>query len=106
MTDSIRNGIRAGATIIVLNVFLMLTGFLITSSAMIGGILRNVHGATDAANIPVLNLVLSIGLLGFFGGVSVARSQNLDTWKDTAISGLSAGLISGSCGSCLRLSDG
>ena len=95
MKNSIRNGIRAGATISVLIVFLMLTGFLVTSSTMIGSILGNIQGTKDITNIPVLNQVLSIGLLGFFGGVFAARSHNSENWKDITISGLSAGLISG-----------
>lgn len=95
MNNSIRNGLRTGATISVVTVFLMLTGFLVTSSAMIGQILRNVQGATAAVNIPVLNLALSVGLLGFFGGVFAARSLNNDRFKDLLIAGLSTGVLSG-----------
>ncbi len=99
MIGSIRNGIRAGAIIIVITIFLMLTGFLVTSSTMVGGILQNIpQGAKDVANIPALNLVVSVGLLGFLGGVSAARSQSSqlsDTWKDTTVAGLFTGLTSG-----------
>jgi len=95
MKNAIRSGIRIGATIAILTIFLMLTGFLVTSSVMIGKVLGNIQGTKDILNIPVLNLALSVGLLGFFGGVFAARSNNANSLKDAAVSGLSAGLIGG-----------
>lgn len=92
---SVKNGLRSGLTFGIIFIFLMLIGFIIVGSNMVGELLGNPGKLGGDSQQAVVNLLIIIGLLGFFTGFSAQRKHPDANWIQVLISGLTAGLICG-----------
>jgi ribose/xylose/arabinose/galactoside ABC-type transport system permease subunit len=89
----LRNGLQTGVIFGIIVIFLVLIGFDETAALLIGKFLGNQGEITSSAMI--LNLVILLGLLGFWAGTSAAKPVGKDTWAGVLIAGSSAGLVCG-----------
>lgn len=92
MNDHIRTGLRAGITFAVVTIFLILIGFEITATRLIGGIVGN-NANTTALN--TVNLLIFFGFLGLFAGATAGKRRDQDTWSGIIQSGLAGGTMYG-----------
>lgn len=92
MAGSIRSGLRAGAIVGAVIVFLVLIGFDVIASELIHGLL---DGQTQSGTGSVQGLLVFFGLLGVWAGAFGARRTVPDTWTRAIVAGLSAGVLSG-----------
>jgi branched-chain amino acid transport system permease protein len=76
-------------------IFLMLIGFITVGTTMIGDLLGNFDNLNGEVRLPVSNLLILVGLLGFFTGVSTRDKTGDANWIQTMFAGLSAGLLAG-----------
>lgn len=95
MLASLKKGSRAGFVFGIIFVFLMLIGFITVGANMIGGLLGNTGNLGINERLPVGNLLILVGLVGFFGGVSGSKADQAQNWRAVIIEGLSAGFIGG-----------
>lgn len=89
MNNPIRSGFRTGLIFAVVTIFLILIGFEITATRLIGGIIGNNPGA-QALN--PANLLIFFGALSLFAGASAGRRRDPDSWFSVFQSGLAGGL--------------
>jgi ABC-type branched-subunit amino acid transport system permease subunit len=92
MNIHIRNGLRVGVIFGITTIFLVLIGFEITGTRLLSKVFGNA-GATDA--LSTTNLLIFMGLLGFFAGTAAARRTERDTWSSVLQAGLAAGISYG-----------
>lgn len=92
MNNHIRTGMRAGMIFAVITIFLILIGFEITATRLIGGRVGN-NATPEALN--TVNLMIFFGFLGLFAGASAGRRRDLDTWTGVFQSGLAGGVVYG-----------
>jgi len=95
MKTSLLKGLRIGVTFGIIFIFLMLTGFIRVGANMVGGFLGNLTDATDNYRLPVMNLLILIGLLGFFTGIAAHKKNSDSKWWDILAGSISAGLVGG-----------
>ena len=95
MRTSIKNGIRLGAIIGVVLIFFNLTGFSVVASSMLGSILGNVEQNAAVDQLPVVNLVIVIGLMGLIAGGNASKNSDDDSWTKALLSGAIAGAFAG-----------
>ena len=95
MLSSIKKGSRSGFVFGIIFIFLMLIGFITVGANMVGGLVRNTDNLGGSARLPVGNLLILIGLLGFFSGFSASRIDQSEKWHFVIIEGVSAGLVGG-----------
>ncbi len=90
---ALRNGFRTGMIFTVIIIFLVLIDFTTTGATLIG----KLFGQTVAqGGLPdVSMLVVFMGLIGFFTGISAAKVLATDSYANSLLAGLAAGLISG-----------
>ncbi len=94
MSNSIRNGIRAGSTFAVIIIFLELIGFTVIGSTLIGKVLGN--APQSGAMPPVINLVIFLGLLGLWNGANAAKPDPRgQTFSQALTAGVAAGAFCG-----------
>lgn len=96
MAEPIRNGLRKGITFAVIIVFLMLVGFTVTGSLMIGRLLgAEIVGDKGSQIPPVLYLAISLGLIGIWMGAASSKNETPDTYLRSGVAGFTSGLTSG-----------
>jgi len=91
MNDTIRSGIRAGIVFGVVVIFLVLIGFTVTASEIIGEFL-NIETELRAGNVG--GLLIFMGLLGLGVGAYAAKGTGGSVAKSLA-SGLVGGIVTG-----------
>ena len=83
------DGLRNGALLGIVTIFLCLTGFVF----VIAGVLNEAFARGDQASI--LGVLLALTLIGLWGGSRVPRRSGADGWLGVAIGGIFSGLVSG-----------
>ena len=91
MSNSMRNGLRAGIIFGVVIIFLFLIGFTLIAPELISKLYQ---GKTQIRDL-LPNLIIFMGLLGIWAGITGAKQDGPDTWSKVLTAGLVAGL---SCG--------
>ncbi len=92
MNMHIRNGMRTGMIFAVVTIFLILIGFEITATRLIGGRIGN---NADSQAVTPANLLIFFGFLSLLAGVSAARRMEPDTWGKVLQAGLAGGSVYG-----------
>ena len=95
MFNTVKDGLRKGLITGIIFAFLILIGFPSVASSIIGNILGNMGSLGDGAQIPVENLIIFVGLIGFMTGLTVFKRDKAPSWLGTGLAGLSAGLVTG-----------
>jgi len=91
----LKKGLISGLVFGIVFIFLMLIGFITVGTTMIGDFLGNLDNLSDGARIPVSNLLILVGLLGFFTGLSTRDKATDANWVQTILAGFAAGLLAG-----------
>jgi ABC-type branched-subunit amino acid transport system permease subunit len=96
MSNSIRNGLRAGIIFGIVIIFLFLIGFTLIAPELISKLYQGSEQTKDF-NIGLLlpNLVIFMGLLGIWAGITGAKEDEPDTWAKAIVAGLTTGLTTG-----------
>lgn len=96
MSNSMRNGLRAGIIFGVVIIFLFLIGFTLIAPELISKLYQGTEQTKDF-NIELLlpNLVIFVGLLGIWAGITGAKEEEPDTWPKALTAGLTTGLTTG-----------
>ncbi|HTX79025.1 MAG TPA: hypothetical protein VMC62_05125, partial [Longilinea sp.] len=92
-TPSVRNGLRTGMVFAVIIIFLVLIDFTTTAGILIGDLFGKT--VTQGTEPEISMLVIFLGLIGFFAGTTAAKPQDPDTYRDSLLAGLAAGLLNG-----------
>lgn len=92
MAPHIRNGFRAGTVFGIVIIFLVMIGFTVTASALLGDLLPS-----------TVNLMILLGLLGLWGGARGAAPLEEDTRQKAVLGGLVAGITCGALVAILAL---
>ena len=87
MNNHIHTGMRAGMIFAVVTIFLILIGFEITATRLIGGIANN----AGSQGLNPANLLIFFGFMGLFAGAFAGRQRDPDTWSGVFQSGLAGG---------------
>jgi ABC-type branched-subunit amino acid transport system permease subunit len=98
MSHNLRNGLNAGIVFGIITIFLVLIGFTVTASDLIGTFLGNASASAVLGLPPVtFNLLIFLFLLGVWAGASGARKSptEADSWRRVLSSAGLAGLILG-----------
>ncbi len=91
----IKDGLRTGLITGIIFTFLILIGFTTVVTNIIGDILGNMEMLGDDARLPVENLLIFIGFMGFIAGLTVIKKGSGFSWLGTSLRGLTAGLLAG-----------
>ena len=95
MFISLKNNLRSGLVFGIIFIFLLLIGFVTVGSNIIGNLLGNMDNLGSNARLPLGNLLIMIGLFGFFTGISANKGSHDKSWLTVLFGGLSAGLVGG-----------
>jgi branched-chain amino acid transport system permease protein len=95
MLSYLKKGLVSGLVFGIVIIFLMLIGFITVGTTMIGDLLGNLDNLSGEARIPVSNLLIFVGLLGFFTGLSTYDKETDPNWAQTIIAGFASGLLAG-----------
>lgn len=95
MLASLKKGARSGLVCGIIFIFLMLIGFITVGANMLGGLLGNIDNIGFNSRLPVINLLILIGIFGFFSGFSAVRNKLSENWRSVIFTGISAGLVGG-----------
>jgi len=106
MKRAIRQGLRSGITFGIIYIFLLLIGFIVVGSTMIGNLLGNFENLAVDARLPVENLLIITSLLSLVNGFT-AQKKNCDAlWRQVFLCGFIAGLVCAVMVSILILTGG
>jgi ABC-type branched-subunit amino acid transport system permease subunit len=96
MSNSMRNGLRTGIIFGVVIIFLFLIGFTLIAPELISKLYQG-KGQTKSFNIELLipNLVIFMGALGIWAGITGAKENEPDSWSKALTAGLVTGLTTG-----------
>ncbi|HEY5118899.1 MAG TPA: hypothetical protein VII90_05545, partial [Anaerolineales bacterium] len=98
MSHYLRNGLNAGIVFGIVTIFLVLIGFTVTASDLIGTFLGNAS-ASAVLGLPAVtfHLLIFLFLLGVWSGASGARKSptEADSWRRVLSGAGLAGLILG-----------
>ncbi len=92
MDINFRKDLRTGIILGIIILYLILTGFVVISSTIIGDFLKL---ETTALVGSYSGLLIFIGFLGLLGGASAARGDHPISWLKALVSGILSGLASG-----------
>ncbi len=95
MNESLKRSLRLGFIFGVVFIFFMLIGFTSVATRMIGDVLGNLDQTSVAAQLPVINLIVFTGIMGFFTGIAVYKKALESTWVQVILGGTLAGLVAG-----------
>ena len=95
MNDSMKRGSRLGFFIGIVFIFFMLIGFTQVITNMIGDILGNIDQTSINPQLPVLNLIILTGIVGFFTGIASYKKDLQSSWRQVLLLGLITGLAAG-----------
>lgn len=97
MKKQLQIGLRAGNIFGIAVVFLVLIGFNVIATEMIGSLLENTSKDTVVFGLEpaVFNMMIFFGLMGLIAGISGARRTKPDTWGRALAGGISAGGTTG-----------
>jgi len=91
----IKSGLNIGLVTGIIFTFLILIGFTGVATDIIGNILGNLETLGEDARLPVENLLIFIGLMGFLAGLTVTKRDTVNSWLEIGLGGLTAGLSAG-----------
>jgi len=91
MNDTIRNGLRTGVIFGIVLIFLVLIGFTVSMSEIIGGFFGE---ETEQSVAYIYGMVIFMSILGISGGLYAARGSER-TFGKAVLSSLVAGLLTG-----------
>ncbi len=94
MKRAIKQGLGAGITFGIIFIFLLLIGFILIATKMIGNFLGNLENLATDALFPLENLVILTGLLSLVSGFTSQKEDRDAPRKRTIFCGLFAGLSS------------
>ena len=95
MKISWQNYLRSGLVFGIVFIFLMLIGFITVGTGLIGDLLGNVQNIDADERLPVGNLLILLGLMGFFTGFSALKKFPDAAWGKVFIGGIITGVTSG-----------
>ncbi len=95
MATSIKNGLRIGLIFGVIFIFLILIGFIHVGTTIIGNFLGNLDGLNDDAQLPEVNLLIFIALIGSLAGTAAQKKVLNSNGLSVLLSGLTTGLCAG-----------
>ncbi|MGE5251598.1 MAG: ABC transporter permease subunit [Bacteroidota bacterium] len=94
--EHIRSALTTGIIFGILIIFLVLIGFTVTGSQLIGNALKlSPKGLSSGLTPQMVNLLIFLGLLGIWAGARGARRSEPDAWGPALLGGLSAGALTG-----------
>jgi ABC-type branched-subunit amino acid transport system permease subunit len=95
MKSILKQGLQTGLMFGIIFIFLILIGFVIIATNLIGGILGNLNNLAGKVHQPVGNLLLLTALIALFNGFTAQRKNPDAPWLQVMLNGLMAGLVSG-----------
>ena len=94
MKRALNHGLRTGLLFGIIFIFLILIGFVVTATNIIGGILGNLDNVASQARQPVGNLLLFTALVALLNGLAAQRKNPDAPWLQVLLCGFMAGLVS------------
>ena len=95
-TQHIRSNLNSGITFGIIIVFLVLIGFTVTAADLIGSILKNQASTMPFGLSPeMVNLLIFLGLIGFWGGIHAARKNQQEKLGSILIGSVVLGSVVG-----------
>ena len=94
MKRAIKQGLGSGITFGIIFIFLMLIGFVLVASNMIGNLIGNLDHLAPDAEFPLINLMIFTGLLSLVNGFTAQKGDRNASGKRIILYGLFAGLVS------------
>jgi ABC-type branched-subunit amino acid transport system permease subunit len=95
MTTALKNGLRLGLIFGFIFTFLILIGFIHVGTTIIGNMLGNIDSLTEDTQLPVVNLLIFIALMGLLAGAAAQKNVLKLNWLGILLTGLTTGLFAG-----------
>ncbi|MFN2304125.1 MAG: ABC transporter permease subunit, partial [Anaerolineales bacterium] len=93
MKRILNQGLRTGFLFGIIFIFLILIGFVIIGTDLIGGILGNLDKIAGEERLPVENLLIFTALIALFNGFTAQRKNPDSSLLQALLNGFMAGLI-------------